>query len=126
MLATQQRRLSVEERMPKFDQLMRAHGYRPLTREDLIPGEEILMVEVERFMEPHNQGMNPSITGTKIKLDEDPVVVSNVNPTKEHVMYHCIMPPWEGQCFVPIESFLAVGYHKGTYENDTRWVIRAR
>ncbi|OHA87827.1 MAG: hypothetical protein A3A96_00425 [Candidatus Zambryskibacteria bacterium RIFCSPLOWO2_01_FULL_39_39] len=124
MVMTQ--RLSVEERMTQFNQLMRAHGYRPPTREDLIPGEEMLMVEVERFMESHNQGYNPSIMGTKIKLDEEPIVISNQNPTKEHVMYHCIMPAWDGQCFVPIESFLAVGYHKGCYENDTRWAIRAR
>ena len=122
-MTTMTPRLSVEERMTQFDQLMRAHGYRPPTREDLIPGEEMLMVEVERYMESR---YNPSVFGTKIKLDEEPIVISNQNPTKEHVMYHCTMPSWNGQCFVSIESFLAVGYHKGTYENDTRWVIKAR
>ena len=115
-------RLSTEERMKQFDILMRAFGYRPPTREDLVPGAELLMVEVERYME--DQSIGPQITGTKIKLDDQPIKPSNAEPGKKVVYYHCIMPAWEGQCFVGLDDFTAVGYRKGCYNNDTRYVVK--
>ena len=113
-----------ERRMAEFDQLMRGHGYRPPVRADLVSGAELLMVEVERFMEPYNQGFNPSIIGTKIRLDEEAIKPSDRDPENEVVYYHCIMPAWDGQCFVHLDDFTAVGCRKGCYANDTRWVIK--
>lgn len=118
--------LSAEERMIQFDRLMLAHGYRPPVREDLVPGVELLMVEVEQFMEPHNQPMNPSITGTRIKLDDKPIAPSNFDSKREVVFYHCVTPGWDGQCFVPLLDFIASGYHKGMYANNTRFVVNTR
>jgi hypothetical protein len=122
MVTTQ--RLSVEERMKEFDLLMRAHGYRPPVKEDLVPGAEMLMVEVERYME--DQTIGPQITGTKIKLDDEPVKPSNADPNKLVVFYHCMVPFWEGDCFVGLDDFTATGYRKGCYANDHRWVVKAR
>lgn len=120
------RHLRIEERMQEFDLLMRAHGYRPPVREDLVPGAELIMVDVEQYMHPHNQSINPSIISTKIKLDDEPIKPSNLDLAKEVVFYHCIMPAWEPQCFVSLDDFTAVGYRGGCYANDTRYVIKAR
>ena len=114
--------LSPEGRMQEFDLLMRAHGYRPPVREDLVPGAELLMVEVEQYM--RDQSIGPNITGTKIRLDDEPIKLSDSDPAKEVVFYHCIMPAWDGQCFVHIDDFTSVGYRKGCYANDTRWVVK--
>ena len=84
------------------------------------------MVDVERYMQAYNQGMNIStICNTRIQLDDEPLAPSNADASKEIVFYHCVMPPWEGQCFVPIDDFCASGFQKGCYANDTRYVIRA-
>jgi hypothetical protein len=118
--------LTSESLMLKFDQAMRGFGYRPLVKEDLVPGAEFLMVEVARFMEPHNQTMDPKVTQTKIKLDDEPIKPSNAEPTKEIVFYHCIMPSWDGQCFVSIDDFTASGHRAGCNTNDTRYVVKSR
>ena len=119
-------RRQVVEELERFYVWVRSNGYRPPKKGDLTPGAELLMVDVERFVE-RCQGISLATAPytTVIRLDDDPVRPSNSNPDKEVVFYHCIMPPWDNQCFVPMESFCARGYREGMYENDTRWIIKA-
>ena len=117
---------SIEERMRKFDEWVKVFGYRPPTKTDLVAGAELLMVDVERYMERHNQGISIGIIcNTRIKLDDEPIAPSKRDPNTEIVFYHCMMPPWDGQCFVPIDDFCVSGYKSGCYANDTRYVIKA-
>lgn len=128
MLARAQQpvRMSIEERMRKFDEWVKILGYRTPTRDDLKPGVELLMIEVERYM-AHNQGYSfEAVSSTRVKLDDDPIAPSKAYPGKEVVYYHCIMPPWDGQCFVHVEVICASGYVEGCYTNDTRYVVKAR
>jgi hypothetical protein len=117
---------TAQERMREFDQLMLSYGYRPPCKDDLVTGADLLMVEVETFMQLPS--MDPAITscGTRIKLDDPPIRPSNIDEGKKVVYYHCTMPPWDGQCFVPLDDFCATGYRSGAYSNDTRWVIKLR
>lgn len=117
-------RPSIEETMSQFAQMMRAHGYRPPVKEDLIEGAQLLMVEVERYM--RDQSIDPKFTGTVITLDPDPIRPSNIDPMKKIVYYHCTMPEWDKQCFVDLEEFMTASYRRGCYENDWRWVIKVR
>ncbi len=123
MLATTTRP-SIEETMTQFAQMMRAHGYRPPVKDDLVEGAELLMVEVEQYM--RDTSISPKIFGTVITLDANPVRPSKTDAEKEVVYYHCTMPAWDGQCYVDLEQFTSVAYRKGCYENDWRWIIKAR
>ena len=118
--------LSLEKQMQKFCTLMLAFGYRAPVREDLVAGKELYMIEVERFMQIHNQNMNPSLVATLIKLDENPIKPSKTELDGEMVYYHCIMPAWKNQCFVSVDDFTATGYREGLYVNDTRYLVRSR
>lgn len=121
-------RPTIEEQMQKFDQWVKTFGYRPPVRADLVPGAELLMVEVERYMQRHNQGISFEAFGaTRIRIDDDPLAPSRIEPGKEVVYYHCIASPgWDGQCVMPLEDFCASGYVKGCYTNDHRYIIKAR
>ena len=129
MIATLTRRparLEEEERMEEFATWVRAAGYRAPTRDDLVPGAALLMLNVEHCMTAARLGISFSaISKTEIILDDEPVAPSKADPSKEVVFYHCVMPPWDGQCFVPLEDFTTLGYRKGIYANDTRWVVKA-
>ncbi|MBY0473118.1 hypothetical protein K2Q00_02415 [Patescibacteria group bacterium] len=119
-------RQSVEERMKQFDLWVKVFGYRAPTKADIVPGAELLMIDVERYMQPHNQGTSLGVVcSTRIKLDDEPIALSNDGSGKEVVFYHCTMPSWNGQCFVPLEEFCSSGYRTGCYENDHRWIIKA-
>lgn len=97
---------------------MRCNGYRPVTESDLRPGQELVMVEVERFY-LSGEGLPPiGCAGTtRIKLDEKPVDGINANGDKI-VWYHCVDPQWDGQCFVPLPNFIADA------DNNTRWFAK--
>lgn len=112
--------LTCESLMLKFDQVVRGFGYRSPVKEDLVPGAELIMVEVARFMEPCNQTLDPSVTQTKIKIDSQSIQTFNM------VYYHCIMPAWDKQCFVSIDDFTASGHRRGCNTNDTRYIIKSR
>ncbi len=116
----------IEEHMQKFDQWVKAYGYRVPTRADLVPGAVLFMIDIEQYTNFRNQNISSDIIfTTKIKLDDEPIAPSNANPNKEVVFYHCMMPPWDGQCFIPLDDFCASGYREGCYANDTRYVIKA-
>ena len=125
-LAPTPARLREEERMRQFELWVKVFGYRAPTKADLVPGAELLMIDVESYMECHNQGISFTATcSTRIKLNDEPIAPSNADPSKDVVFYHCVTPPWDEQCFVPLEAFTTLGYQKGCYANDTRWVIKA-
>lgn len=101
-------------------------GYRPVTETDLIPNQELVMVEVERFA-MSSVGLSPrSAPGcTDIRLDEEPIKLSNRGNGSKMVYYHCIMPPWDQQCFVPLKSFIQDAYVPNeSYANDTRCFVK--
>ena len=117
---------SVQDRLAQFQIFMLSFGYRTPVREDLVAGREMYMVEVERYMQGRNHGIDPAVLATKIKLDDEPIKPSNNDPKQEVVFYHCMVPYWEGQCFVHLEDFLATHYRQGCYANDTRYIVKAR
>src|SRR5690348_17303472 len=45
---------SMEERMRKFDERVKVLGYRSPTKTDLVPNAELLMIDVEPFMDRHS------------------------------------------------------------------------
>lgn len=112
-------------KMTEFDSWVLALGYRAPTPEDLVAGTEMIMVEVARYLEPHNIGVRFELTGgIQIKLDDEPVVESRFGRT---VYYHCTFPQWAGQCFVPMDQFLFSGYIKGIHgSNVTRYIMRVQ
>jgi hypothetical protein len=114
--------VSIEEKIKEFEMCMRGHRYRPPVKEDLKPGTEILMVDVEQYM--RDVSLSPDITATRIRLDENCLAPSKTDAGKEMVFYHCIMPEWRGQCFVSVQDFCTSGYVRGFYTNDTRYVIK--
>jgi hypothetical protein len=105
---------------------MQCKGYRPVKEADLRPGQDLVMVDVDRFYMA-GEGLPPiGCAGTtRIKLDEKPVDGANANNEKI-VWFHCVDPEWEGQCFVPLPNFLAdTAIPQGCHDNDTRWFARS-
>jgi hypothetical protein len=110
--------------MVNFGRSIAFHGYRFLTREDLVEGAEIMMVEMESYFSyPQHAYRDPRACGTLIKLDRDPIRESN---GEDFVFYHCTYPRWEGDCFVPLKQFLATGYSEDHHGNDHRYIILKR
>lgn len=105
--------LKTEKRMQMFFEIVTQLGYRAPTRKDLVPNAEMLMVDVHPFM----QDSGRMAGRTTIRLDAMPVLGNDV-------YYHCILPAWNGQCFVPAEEFLASGFRMGPCANDCRRLVR--
>ena len=113
-----------EDYMQKFQILMLEFGYRSPVKEDLLVGKEFYMLEVDRLMQVHNQSMNPKFLADIIKLDNEPIRPSCIEPGQEMVYYHCIVPAWDQQCFVSIDDFTATGYRDDGYANHTRYFVK--
>jgi len=78
--------------------------YRPIQREDLVPGAKILMINDVRRIDPT---ADPRFFGTIIRLDQEAVRPARDESDREMVYYHCIQPAHEIQCFVAVDDFLA-------------------
>jgi hypothetical protein len=99
--------VNVAETIDKVRMRMKSWGFRPVTEEDLTPGQRLVMVEVDTFVRS-NTGMRPPHNPgcTVIELDDEPVALSNSGNGKRVVFYHCTNPRWESQCFVPLDEFV--------------------
>lgn len=70
--------------------------YRLVEESDLVAGAKIFMVDVlDSYQVDHPYWI--------IRLDDKPVRETEGGP---YVYYHCIIPKWDGQCFVPQKEFL--------------------
>ncbi|MDP3778796.1 MAG: hypothetical protein Q8R30_01950 [bacterium] len=101
-------------------------GYRPVTEADLTPNQELILVDVYRFA-ASSIGLSPKYAPgcISIKLDEEPIKLSNSGNGSKVIYYHCTMPPWDAQCFVPLEHFIHDAYISDeTYANDYRYFIK--
>jgi hypothetical protein len=100
-------------------------GYRPVTEADLVPGCEMIMVEVERFTRV-GHGLSPRLAPgcAIIELDNTPVASSRAGIDKKVVLYHCKVPQWDGQCFVPLDDFVRDAYIDDLNANDTRYFVK--
>jgi hypothetical protein len=112
---------------------MSGYGYRPATATDLMPGRELLMVEVERFFgSTRHAGWKPDLfpSVTRIKLADEPTKVTGHRQNDEPTVYfHCVMPPWDGDCFVGLNHITRDGYadfrdSHDPYANDTRYFVK--
>ena len=103
-----------------------AWGYHPVTEADLVPGCEMIMVEVERFTRV-GHGLSPRLAPgcTITALDDKPVALSNKGDGTKVVFYHCKVPKWDGQCFVPLDDVVRDAYApEDPYANDTRYFVK--
>lgn len=66
--------------------------YREVSREDLVAGKKLLLVDIRTLIPTHN----PEFQGTVIILDDNPVRCSEYG---EMLFYHCARPYWKEQCF---------------------------
>lgn len=114
---------NIEKEVRTTRESVAGFGYRPVTANDLRPGVEMVMVEVERYV---HSGIGESPTavgaGTVIRLDTVPVVPGSDD--QGYVLYHCISPAWDSQCFVPAAEFLFDEAVAGPYGNDFRYFIK--
>lgn len=117
--------LTETEKMRDFEQWVRTFGYRAPTEADLQPQGKFIMVDVDQYLES-SQGRRFTIAGstTHITLDDEPIQSSSLDLDRRLVCYHCTIPHWEMQCFVPIEEFLASGCRDGMYANNTRYLLK--
>ncbi len=94
--------MNIPNLLTRFTQ---GNQFRQVTLEDLVPGAELLLVEVRRSIPIHSDvshlGDLPHIQ-TRITIDE-----KSFNPERTHVFYHQIEPAWDGQCFIPIADMIS-------------------
>ncbi len=117
---------AASEYLTKAKTGMQVWGYRPVTEVDLAPNQELILVDVSRFA-TSSVGLSPRHAPgcISIKLDEEPIKLSNSGDGYRVVYYHCTMPPWDGQCFVPLEDFIHDAYVSDQmYANDSRYFIK--
>jgi len=110
-------------------ELARQNGFRPVTLADLVPGFECLMVD-----DPHLK--QNGIWGTTVRIDEVKprrmpkfkTTATRTDPDGEedvpYVFYHCVTPPWDGQCFVPVAHMIDPEHREtaGPYTYHVYWV----
>ena len=80
------------------------HKYRQVTREDLVPGAMLIHMEIRTSVPIHENSNNLGClpyTQTEIRIDD-----KAFNDENTHVLFHCVSPGWDGQCFVPIDEFV--------------------
>ncbi len=95
----------------QIEECMSRYLHRWVRMKDIEPGKELLMVELSPEFCNH---IDPTLVGTLIQIDklED-----------DTVFYHCINPTWNGQCFVPLDTFLKHEYKGGwTSERMAFWI----
>ena len=93
------------------DKCMQHFKYRWVKIEDIIPGRELLMIDLSPDFCTH---IDPKLIGTLIRIDD----VEN-----DVVYYHCINPPWEGQCFAKLVILLTQEYNGGfSSERIAYWI----
>lgn len=90
--------------------------YRLPDRHELVPGLEVLMVDITK---PWNA--NSHVWGTIIQLDDNPIRVHN---GKDYVHYHCVSPAWNGDCFVPLLKFTGeyIWPHEDAFVQIRFWI----
>ncbi len=107
---------------------MQVWGYRPIIETDLTPNQELILVDVSKFA-TSSVGLSPSHAPgcISIKLDEKPIKLSNSGDGSKVVYYHCTMPPWNGQCFVPLDDLIHSEHiSDGMHANDYRYFVKNR
>jgi hypothetical protein len=81
--------------------------YRQVTVEDIKPGAELTMFHIPNDLPIYDAdkhlGELPLGCKTTIKIDREPY-----NIPRTHVMYHCILPYADIQCFTTIEDMVAI------------------
>lgn len=116
---------NISDEITKTREGMAGWGYRPVTQTDIVPDRDLIMVEVERFV-ISGMGLSPHYAPgcTTIQLDEEPIKPSNSDNGTEIVFYHCIMPRWNNQCFIPLTNMILSAYAPNHfYANNTRYFV---
>lgn len=102
---------------------MREFCYRTPTKEDIAPGANFLKVHVDKYMKNH-QGTDPVLTGTVIRLDDNPGGVSSSYSALSLIFYQEVTPASPFRFFIQEKIFLASGYIQEVFGNDWRYLIK--
>lgn len=119
----------IKQEVDETRNYVRGYGYRPVTKADVVPGREVLMVSVELFFDTSRKaGWAPHIfaSATQIRIDDEPTKVAGHRPNDEQIVYyHCTSPVSDMNCFVGLTDFTRDAYVNGDpYANDYRYFVK--
>ncbi len=105
---------------------MFSHGFRPLELRDLMPGNNVLMVDVIVNHAKRHKRFCAGMNGiTKVQLGLPAIREESTTKRQRVVEFTCIYPRQEKTIAHPLEDVLLVGYtHQGTNRNDIRWFVK--